>query len=51
MVISLIAQIGKGEEEGAEGNDDDRGRVCQHDEANVGEECCWVEEDEPNDVE
>ena len=49
--ISLIAQVGKGEEEGAEGDDDDRGGECQCDEANIGEECCRVEKDEPDDVE
>ena len=37
MDISLIAQVGKGEEEGAKGNNDDRGRECQHDEANIGD--------------
>ena len=51
MDISLIAQVGKGEEEGTEGDDDDRGRECQCNEANVGEECCRVEKDESNDVE
>ena len=49
--ISLIAQVSKGEEEGAEGDDNDRGRECQRNEANIGEECCQVEKDEPNDVE
>ena len=49
--ISLIAQVGKGEEEGAEGDDNDRGRECQCDEADVGEECRQIEKDEPNGVE
>ena len=43
VVISLIAQVGKGEEEDAEGNDNDRGREHQYDKADIGEECCWVE--------
>ena len=51
MDISLIAQVGKGEEEGTEGDDNDRGRVCQRNEANVGEECCQIEKYEPNDIE
>ena len=51
MDISLIAQVGKGEEEGAKGNNDDRGRECQHNEADIEEECCWIEKDEPNDIE
>ena len=49
--IFLIAQVGKEEEEGAKGDDNDRGRECQCDEADVGEECCQIEKDEPNDVE
>ena len=51
MDISLIAQVGKGEEEGIEGDDNDRGRECQCNKANVGEECCQVEKDESSDVE
>ena len=43
VVISLIAQVGKGEEEDTEGNDNDRGREHQYDKADIGEECCWVE--------